>query len=410
MLNVENIRKDFPILNQKIRGKQLVFLDSAATSQKPNHVIEAISEYYRTLNANIHRGIYFLSEESTFRYEAVRQQVSDFMGAGEARSIIFTRNTTESINIVAQAWGRKNIKEGDEILITEMEHHSNLVPWQMLAQEKGAELIYIPVTDEGLLDLSQFETLLTKRTKLMALTHVSNVLGTINDIKSITKRAHENGTIVVVDGAQAVPHLPVNVKDLGCDFYAFSAHKMLGPTGVGILYGKPEILESMPPFLGGGEMILEVQKPYSTWKEIPWKFEAGTPNFADVIAFSEAMHYLENIGYENIRKHEQFLTEYALKQLKEIRDIILYGPKAVSQRSGVISFSFTDLHPHDIGTLLDHEGVAIRAGHHCAQVLMRKLGVPATARASFYLYNTKEEIDILVHVLGKAREYFNRGV
>ncbi len=407
---MKDVRKDFPILNQIIRGKSLIYFDSAATSQKPLSVIEALGTYYKTLNANIHRGIYYLSEESTAAYEKAREKVAQFIGAKEARSIIFTRNTTESLNLVAQAWGRKNVGEGDEILLSEMEHHSNIVPWQLLAHEKGALLKYIPITDDGFLDIDAFEKNVSPRTKILAITHVSNVLGTINDLGPLIAKAHEVGALVVVDGAQAVPHLKVNVDELKSDFYAFSAHKMLGPTGVGVLYGKTDILEKMPPFLGGGEMIMEVQPQYSTWKELPWKFEAGTTNFADVIAFSKAIEYLEMVGISQIREHEKELTEYALKKMKEMKDIQIFGPSDVEKKCGVISFSLLDLHPHDLGTFLDHEGIAIRAGHHCAQILMRRLGVVATARVSFYLYNTKEEIDQFVLVLEKARGYFKRAV
>lgn len=407
-MDVKKIRQDFPILDQKIRGKTLIYFDSAATSQKPKEVIEALDHYYRTLNANIYRGIYYLSEEATEAYERTRRIVAAFIGAKDERSIVFTRNATESINLVAQSWGRKNLKEGDEILLTEMEHHSNLVPWQIIANEKGVVLKFIPITEEGLLDLSKLDELLTERTKMFAFTHVSNVLGTINPVKELTQRARAVGALVLVDGAQAVPHLKVDVDELGCDFYAFSAHKMLGPTGVGVLYGKPELLQNMPPFLGGGEMIMEVYPQYSTWKEIPFKFEAGTSNIADVIVFSKAIEYLEKVGLDEIRHHEKSITEYALKRMKELGDIHIFGPSNVELKGGVISFKLDDMHPHDVGTLLDHEGIAIRAGHHCAQLLMRKLDVPATARASFYLYNTKEEVDRFVEILDKARKYFGR--
>ncbi len=407
-MDVKKIRQDFPILDQKIRGKTLIYFDSAATSQKPKEVIEALDHYYRTLNANIYRGIYYLSEEATEAYERTRRIVATFIGAKDERSIVFTRNATESINLVAQSWGRKNLKEGDEILLTEMEHHSNLVPWQIIANEKGVVLKFISITEEGLLDLSRLDELLTDRTKIFAFTHVSNVLGTINPVKELVQRAHAAGAVVLVDGAQAVPHMKVDVEELGCDFYAFSAHKMLGPTGVGVLYGKPEILQNMPPFLGGGEMIMEVYPQYSTWKEIPFKFEAGTSNIADVIVFSKAIEYLQKVGLDEVRRHEKLITEYALKRLKELGDIHIFGPSNVEIKGGVISFKLDDMHPHDLGTLLDHEGIAIRAGHHCAQLLMRKLDVPATARASFYLYNTKEEVDRFVEVLDRARKYFGR--
>lgn len=407
-MDFKKIREDFPILRQEIRGKKLVYLDSAATSQKPLSVIDALSSFYKTINANIHRGIYLISELSTKAFEDTRKKVADFIGAKDERAIIFTRNTTEAINLVSQAWGRKHIKEGDEILLTQMEHHSNIVPWQLLAQEKNARIKYIPITDDGYLDLTNLENLLTERTKLVGVTHVSNVLGTINPIQSLVRKAHAVGAVVVVDGAQATPHITVNVSELDCDFYAFSAHKMLGPTGIGVLYGKLEILESLPPFLGGGEMILEVHPDYSTWKAVPYKFEAGTPNIADVIAFKTAIDYLEKVGMENIREHEKMLTQYALNQLKEIQGIKLYGPQEVEHKGGVIAFNLEGVHPHDLGTLLDHEGIAIRAGHHCAQPLMRRLDVAATARASFYIYNTKEEINFLVETLEKARRYFSR--
>ena len=409
-INMKNVRPDFPILDQRVHGKPLIYLDSAATSQKPKTVIEALSHYYSTMNANIHRGIYYLSEEATIAFEKTRRKVSEFIGAKEDRYIIFTHNATEAINLVAHAWGRKNIKEGDEILLTHMEHHSNLVPWQLLAQEKGAVLKYIPITKEGFLDIERFNNLLTDRTKLLAVTHMSNVLGTINPLSHLITKAHAVGAKVLVDGAQAVAHLKVNVSELDCDFYAFSAHKMLGPTGVGVLYGKPEILESLPPFLGGGEMILEVHEEYSTWKPIPYKFEAGTPNIGAVIAFAKALDYLEHIGMDVIREHEKALTQHALYQLKEIDHLTIYGPMDANLKGGVISFNLEDIHPHDLGTLLDHEGIAIRAGHHCAQVLMKKLNVPATARVSFYLYNTPQEVDIFIDILKKARRYFNRGL
>ena len=408
-MDMKKLRKDFPILSQKVHGKPLVYLDSAATSQKPTSVIEALSQYYEAMNANIHRGIYALSEEATQAFEATRKKVACFIGAKEERSIIFTNNTTESINLVASSWGRKNIKAGDEILLTQMEHHSNIVPWQLLAQQQGATLKYIPVTADGRLDLSSLDSLLSDRTKLLAVTHMSNVLGTINPIKDLVAKAHAKGILVLVDGAQSAPHFKIDVENLECDFYAFSAHKMLGPTGVGILYGKPQILESMPPFLGGGEMILEVHEDYATWKPIPYKFEAGTPNIGCVIAFAKAIDYLEKIGMDEVREHEKVLTQHALLVLQELEGIKIYGPKDVEVRGGVISFTFSDIHPHDLGQLLDQEGIAIRAGHHCAQPLMRVLDVAATARASFYLYTTTEEIDFLAETLKKARRYFQRG-
>ena len=408
-MDVKKIRKDFPILSQKVHGKPLVYLDSAATSQKPTLVIEALSHYYKEMNANIHRGIYALSEEATQAFEATRKKVAQFIGAKEERSVLFTNNTTESINLVASSWGQKNVKAGDEILLTQMEHHSNIVPWQLLAQSQGATLKYIPLTSDGQLDLSSLDRLLSDRTKILAVTHMSNVLGTINPIKTLIAKAHAKGILVLIDGAQGIAHLKVDVEDLGCDFYAFSAHKMLGPTGVGVLYGKPDLLESMPPFLGGGEMILEVYEDHATWKPLPHKFEAGTPNIGSVIAFAKAIEYLEKVGLDEIRTHEKALTQHALVALQELEGITIFGPKDVEVKGGVISFSLADIHPHDVGQLLDQEGIAIRAGHHCAQLLMRALHVPATVRASFYLYTTTEEVDFLVETLKKARRYFHRG-
>ena len=408
-MDVKKIRKDFPILSQKVHGKPLVYLDSAATSQKPTSVIEALADYYKEMNANIHRGIYALSEEATQAFEATRKKVAQFIGAKEERSVLFTNNTTESINLVASSWGQKNVKAGDEILLTQMEHHSNIVPWQLLAQSQGATLKYIPLTSDGQLDLSSLDRLLSDRTKILAVTHMSNVLGTINPIKTLIAKAHAKGILVLIDGAQGIAHLKVDVEDLGCDFYAFSAHKMLGPTGVGVLYGKPDLLESMPPFLGGGEMILEVYEDHATWKPLPHKFEAGTPNIGSVIAFAKAIEYLEKVGLDEIRTHEKALTQHALVALQELEGITIFGPKDVEVKGGVISFSLADIHPHDVGQLLDQEGIAIRAGHHCAQLLMRALHVPATVRASFYLYTTTEEVDFLVETLKKARRYFHRG-
>ncbi|MBI4041574.1 MAG: cysteine desulfurase [Deltaproteobacteria bacterium] len=408
-MDMKEIKKDFPILDQSIRGHRLVYLDSAATTQKPKIVIEAIQRYYETMNANIHRGVYHLSEISTLAYEETRKKVAAFLGAKDARSIVFTRNATEAINLVAQSWGGKHVGEGDEILLTEMEHHSNIVPWQLLAQKKGAILKYVSVQSNGTLDLNSIDSLISERTKIFAFTHVSNVLGTMNPVKALVEKAHERGVLVLVDGAQGAAHLPVDVSDLGCDFYAFSAHKMLGPTGVGGLYGKLDLLEEMPPMLGGGEMILEVHKEYSTWKSSPEKFEAGTPNIADVIAFSKAIDYLKKITMEVVHQHEKELTQYALARLMELEDFTLYGLKDAQHRAGVISFNYANIHPHDLGTLLDHQGIAIRTGHHCAQLLMRTLQVPATARVSFYIYNTKEDVDAFMLALIKAKEYFNRG-
>ncbi len=408
MLDVKSIRADFPILSRTVHGKPLVYLDNAATTQKPRQVIDALVNYYSRYNANIHRGIHALAEEATAAYEAVRERTAAFLHAPSARSIVFTRNATEAINLVAHAWGRATLKAGDGILLTEMEHHSNLVPWQLLAHATGATLSFVGLTDEGYLKLEDYERLLTAKTKLVALTHMSNVLGTINPVERLIEQAHRRGALVLIDAAQSVPHLPVDVGRLGCDFLACSAHKMLGPTGVGVLYAREALLESMDPFLGGGEMIADVMLERSTWNEIPWKFEAGTPNIADVIAFGEALAYLERVGLDAIHAHERELSAYAVKRLREAEDIVLYGPPNLEDRGGVVSFNLNGLHPHDVGTVLDQEGVAIRAGHHCAKPLMRRLGVTATARASMYLYNTMEDVDRLVDAVQTARAFFHK--
>jgi len=403
------LREDFPILKIKVRGKRFVYLDSAATTQKPVQVIEAINNYYKNFNSNVHRGVYFISEEATRLYEEARMKVSRFINAESPRTIVFTRNATEAINLVAYSWGRKNIKEGDEIILTEMEHHSNLVPWQILAKEKNAKLKFIPVKEDGTLQLEKLQELFTPKSKILAITHVSNVLGTINPIKEIVEFTHKNGTLVLVDGAQSVPHIPVDVKDLGCDFLAFSGHKMLGPMGIGVLYGKEKILEEMEPFLGGGEMISQVWLERATWNEIPWKFEAGTPNVEGAIGLGSAIDYLKKIGMENIEKRERELTAYAMERLKEIDGIRIYGPKNPELKSGVISFNLENIHPHDVGTILDQEGIAVRVGSHCAQPLMAKFGVSSMVRASFYIYNIEEEIDIMISALKKVKEIF-RGI
>ena len=408
-LDVRRIRQDFPILSRQVHGKPLVYLDNAATTQKPRQVLDALTAYYTHSNANIHRGLHTLAEEATAAYEAVRERTARFIGATSSRSIVFTRNTTESINLFARAWGRSRLGPGDQILLSEMEHHSNLVPWQLLAKETGASLSFLAVTDDGRLRLEELERLLSPRTKLVAITHMSNALGTINPIERIVERAHRQGIPVLVDAAQAAPHLPLDVRYLGCDALAFSAHKMLGPTGVGVLYAREEWLEAMDPFLGGGEMIADVQLTSSTWNEIPWKFEAGTPNIADVIAFGEALAYLERLGMSEVRAHECELTAYAWKQLQALDGVTLYGPPGDAEdRGSAISFNLDGLHPHDVGTVLDSEGVAIRAGHHCAKPLMRRLGVAATARASFYVYNTREEVDRLVEGVRAVRAFFGK--
>lgn len=405
-LDLESIKADFPILNQIINDHPLVYLDNAATTQKPRVLINALIEYYRKTNANIHRGLHYLAEKATEEYEQTRKHVARFIGGVDAHEIIFTRSTTESINLVAYSWAEVNIKEGDEIVITEMEHHANLVPWVILAQKKKAVLKRIPITLCGHLDLSNIDNIITPKTKLLALTHMSNVLGTINPLAELVELAKRHGAVVLADGAQAVPHMPVDVKALGVDFYAFSAHKMLGPTGVGVLYGRRELLDAMPPFNMGGEMIREVRFDRITWADLPHKFEGGTPNIADVIAFDAALTYLENIGMENVRQHEMALCRYTIERLSELDGIEIQGPQEYTQRGGAISFTDPDIHPHDVSTFLDSKGIAVRAGHHCAQPLMRVLGKIATVRASVYIYNDKSDIDALIEALKEMRRYF----
>ena len=406
MLDVNRIRKDFPILSRTIYGKPLVYLDNAATSQKPTSVIQSLVDYYESYNSNIHRGVHTLSMEATDRHEDARSKCTRFIGAKEDKSLIMVRNTTEAINLVAQTWGKHNISAGDEILTTHMEHHSNLVPWQKLAEQNGASLQFIELDEDGMLNLSNIDDLITERTKLLALTHMSNVLGTINPVKELTAVAHKMGAKVLIDGAQSVPHMKVDVTDLDCDFFAFSGHKMLAPTGIGVLYVKPEILESMDPFLFGGDMVSQVWDDTATWNDLPWKFEAGTPNIADLIGLGTAIDYLESLGMDEIREHEMALTGYALEQFDRLNDIKVFGPKDLSKRGGVISFHSDDVHPHDMGTMLDREGIAIRTGHHCAMPLTRKLSVVATARASFYIYNTEEEVDKLTAAIRATLDYF----
>ena len=399
--SVADIRKDFPILSREVHGKPLVYLDSTASSQKPRAVIDAMSTYYETYHANVHRGVYEISEEATAAMERARVKVARFINVRHSKQVIFKRNTTESINLVAYSWGRANIAAGDLILLTEMEHHSNLVPWQMLAQRTGARLEFIPITDDGLLQLDVYHQLLQQHPKLVAFTHVSNVLGTINPAQEMIAQAHTVGATVLLDAAQSVPHLPVDVQALDVDFLCFSAHKMLGPTGIGVLYGKRALLEAMPPFMGGGDMIRKVGLRESTWNDLPWKFEAGTPSIAEAIGLGAAVDYLHAIGMENVLHHEQQITRYAMEQLQTVPGLTIYGPDA-SKRGGVISFTLGDIHPLD-----QQAGVAVRAGHHCAQPLMERLGLTATARASFYVYTTEEEIDILVQGLHKAIQIFN---
>jgi cysteine desulfurase/selenocysteine lyase len=407
MLDVKKIRQDFPILSRKVYGKPLVYLDNAATSHKPKQVIEALVEVYEKYNSNVHRGVHALSMEATERYEGAREKIARFIGA-PTECLILVRGTTEGINLVANTWAMSNIKEGDEILLTEMEHHSNLVPWQRVAKAKGAKLQFLQVTEEGTLDISRLDSLLTRRTKLVSMNQMSNVLGTINPVKEIARKAHAVGALMMVDAAQSVPHLPTDVKDLDCDFLAFSSHKMLGPTGTGGLYVKKSVLETMEPWLRGGDMVREVTLESATWNDLPVRFEAGTPNFADTIALGAAVDYLQALGMNNVREHEISITKYALGAMKELsEDFHFFGPKDLSVRGSIVSFHSPELHPHDLGTILDREGIAVRAGHHCAMPLVRgRLGVPATARASFYLYNTEEEVDMLAGAMKKALKYF----
>ena len=404
----ENIRKDFPILKRTVReNKALVYLDNASTTQKPNQVIDAKTDFYRNHNANIHRAVYALAEEATELYEQTRDKVADFINIKNKKEIIFVRGTTEAINLVAYAWGRDHLKEGDIIVTTEYEHHSNIVPWQLLTQEKGAKLEYIGMDDDGELILDDLDKYLaTGKVKLVTFSLVSNVLGTISDAEKIISKCKAAGVLTLIDGAQAVPHMKVDVEKLGCDFFAFSGHKMLGPTGIGILWVRTSILETMNPFQGGGDMIREVHKYETTWNDLPYKFEAGTPSIADVVGFGAAIDYLSKIGMDNIRQHEIELTSYALEKLSSVKGLHIYGTKDISKRGGVISFNFADVHPHDVAQIIDGEGIAIRSGHHCAQVLMERLNIAATSRASFYIYNTKEEIDKLIISLNKVARIF----
>ena len=406
MLNVSQIRSDFPILATELYpGVPLVYLDSAASSQKPAQVIEAMDDYYRHTNANVHRGIHRLSEEATNAYEGARAKIARFINASDPAEVIYVSNTTEGINLVAYSWGRANVQAGDEILLTEMEHHANLVPWQILAKEKGAVVRYVPFLADGTLDLTAVPSLLTERTKIFAFTAVSNVFGTVNPVKQLVQMAHDAGVIALVDAAQAAPHMPIDARDWDCDFLAFSAHKMCGPTGIGILYGKRPLLEAMPPFQAGGDMIRRVTLEGSTWNELPWKFEAGTPAIAEGIGFGAAVDYLTGLGMENVHAYEQFITNYALEALSEVGGLRVIGPPA-SQRGGVAAFTLEGMHPHDIAELLDKDGIAIRAGHHCAMPLHHKLGINATARASFYVHTTTEEVDKLVASLQRAKKVF----
>jgi cysteine desulfurase/selenocysteine lyase len=406
-LNVHKIRKDFPILGRKIRDKPLVYFDNAATTQKPLSVIDAIRDYYMNYNSNIHRAVHQMAEEATHAYETTRQKVARFINSRSTDEIIFTRNATEAINLVSHAWGQDNIRRDDRIVITELEHHSNIVPWQVLCNQTRASLDYIEVDDGGCLDMDSYEkTLRNRKTRLISISEVSNVLGTIVPIREIVKKAHAQDIPVLVDAAQSVPHMPVDVQATDCDFMVFSAHKMLGPTGVGILYVKKEILEELQPFISGGDMIKEVHKYETVYNDLPYKFEAGTPNIADVIGFGAAMDYLNRLGMDKVRDHEIELTKYAMDAMKDIRGMTLYGPLDAKNKGGVISFNLGDIHPHDLATILNDHGIAIRSGHHCAQVLMEKFELSATSRASFYIYNTIEEVDKFINALNDARRLF----
>ncbi len=408
LLNVPKIKADFPILGRTIRDKRLVYLDSAATSQKPRQVIDATSDYYSRYNANVHRAIYELGEESTREYEGAREKIAAFIGAKSPNEIVFTKSTTESINVIAYGYGLKGkIAKGDEIVGSVMEHHSNHVPWHFVKDHKGAVLKYVDVNDDGTLKMEQYDDLLSKRTKIVTVALCSNVLGTINPVKEIVKRAHEVGAICVVDAAQAAPHMPIDVGDLDADFLAFSGHKMLGPTGIGVLYGKPELLEATEPLLGGGEMIREVHLGSAKWNDVPYKFEGGTPNIAGAIGLGVAVDYLSNIGMEAVRAHEMEITQYALEKLGRLKGVRTFGPKDVTKRAGVVSFTIDNAHPHDIASILDVEGICVRSGHHCAQPLMERFGLPATARASFYIDNDLEDVDALVAGIKRVEGVFS---
>ena len=409
MYDVNAVRADFPILSRQVHGRPLVYLDNAATSQKPRSVIAALTDYYEGYNANVYRGIHTLSVEATDAYEGARERIARFINAPSADHLIYVRNTTEGINLVANTWGLAKVGRGDRIVITEMEHHSNMVPWQYVAATTGAELVYLKVGADYTLDLSDIDQVITPNTKLVAFTHMSNVLGTITPAKALVDAAHRVGALALVDGAQSVPHMPVDVQELGCDFLAFSGHKMAGPTGIGALYVREGVLEEMDPFLRGGEMVLEVTYEKATWNALPMKFEAGTPDIAGAIGLGAAVDYLSGLGMEHVRTHEEAITTYALERLREIEELTVFGPTDVAQRSGVISFALGEVHPHDIGQVLDQAGVAIRVGHHCAMPLVRsKLHVPATARASFYLYTTEAEVDVFVDALKQTQRYFAR--
>ena len=408
-IDVDRLKRDFPILSRPTHGKRMVYLDSAASSQKPNVVIDALADFYRTTNANIHRGVYELSELSTAAYDEARDKIANLINAASARECIFVRNTTEGLNLVASSWGRANLQEGDEVVLTVLEHHSNIVPWQLIARERGAVLRFIDIDDDGRLRLEQLDEYLNSgKVKLVGVTHVANALGTINPIAEIAAKAHAAGALMLVDGAQSVPHMPVDVQALGADFLAFSGHKMLGPMGSGVLYGRRELLEAMPPYMAGGDMIRTVELYESTWADLPQKFEAGTASVADAVGLGVAVDYLSEIGMTRTRQHEKEIVRYALASLREVPDVTLYGPEG-DDRAGVVSFGVGDVHPHDIASILDGEGIAVRAGHHCAQPLMTRLGLTATARASFYLYNDESDVDRLVDGIMTVRRVFGLG-
>lgn len=400
------LRAQFPALDQEVNGHPLVYLDNAATAQKPWKVLDAVAQFYERDNANVHRGIHELSRRATEEFEDARARIASFMNASEPAEIIWTRGTTEAINLVAGTWALDNVGEGDEILISTMEHHSNIVPWQLVAERTGAKVRYIEMDDQGRLALDELSDVLGERTKIVSLAHISNALGTVNPIAEITRRVHDVGALMMIDGAQAGPHRPVDVQELGCDFYAISGHKMCGPTGIGVLWARRELLEEMSPYQGGGEMIRIVERDGSTWAEVPHKFEAGTPNIAGAVGMAAAADFLEEVGFDEIAEHERTVVRYAVEQLSQVPGLRIYGPDSLDERSGVISFTLGDAHPHDISTILDSEGVAVRAGHHCAQLVMRHFGVAATARASFYLYNTTDEVDRLVEALDTVRGIF----
>jgi len=407
-LDVESIRADFPILTRQVNGRTLTYLDNAATSQKPSQVIQSLVDYYERYNSNVHRGVHTLSIEATEAYEDARGKVQRFINAPSPESIIWTRNTSESLNLVAYTWAETNVGAGDEIVTTAMEHHSDIVPWQQLAMRKGATLKIIRETENGRLDMEHAAELITERTKIVATTHMSNVLGTVVDVKALADAAHAVGAVILIDAAQSVPHMPVDVQALDCDFMAFSAHKMLGPTGIGVLYGRPEILEVMPPWMFGGDMILEVSYEDASWNDLPYRFEAGTPNIADAIATGAAVDYLEALGMDNVWAHEQQITAYALDRFSELEGINLLGPREVKDKGAVISFSHESVHSHDLGTALDQLGIAIRTGHHCAMPLIRSHGIVSAARASFYIYNNEAEVDVLIDGLEEAQRYFSK--